>query len=99
MKLPIQKLDIELYLQKINELLNDDECHIFIDTNIISQLYRLNDDAKTDFYNWVKTLQDRFHIPIWAIQEYNPNDSEKVYLELDKNNKYIELLRTYITFN
>lgn len=28
MKLPIQKLDIELYLQKINGLLNDDECHI-----------------------------------------------------------------------
>ena len=87
MKLPIQKLDIELYLQKINGLLNDDECHIFIDTNIISQLYRLNDDARTDFYNWVRTLQDRFHIPVWAIHEY----SKKIYSNKGKEEYLSEL--------
>lgn len=87
MKLPIQKLDIELYLQKINGLLNDDECHIFIDTNIISQLYRLNDDARTDFYNWVRTLQDRFHIPVGAIHEY----SKKIYSNKGKEEYLSEL--------
>lgn len=87
MKLPIQKLDIELYLQKINGLLNDDKCHIFIDTNIISQLYRLNDDARTDFYNWVQTLKDRFHIPVWAIHEY----SKKIYSNKGKEEYLSEL--------
>lgn len=45
MKFPKQELDIDTYLQKIETLLKDDSCHIFIDTNIISQLYRLNEDA------------------------------------------------------
>ena len=40
MKLPIQKLDIELYLQKINGLLNDDECHICIFRRIPVQHFR-----------------------------------------------------------
>lgn len=87
MKLPTQKLYIDSYIQKIYELLDDNECHIFIDTNIISQLYRLNDDARKDFYNWVNTLPSRFHIPVWVIHEY----SKKVYSNKGKEEYLSEL--------
>ena len=49
MRFPKQELDIDQYLQVIDGLLNDEECHLFIDTNIISQLYKLNDAARMDF--------------------------------------------------
>lgn len=71
MKFPKQELDIDVYLQTIKECLFDNTCHIFIDTNIISQLYRLNDDARNDFYNWVNSCKDRFHIPNWSVLEYS----------------------------
>lgn len=75
MHFPRKSLDVTDYLQKIKSLLNDDECAVFIDTNVISQLYRLNDSARQDFYNWVDYCGDRFHIPVWVIHEY----SNKVY--------------------
>lgn len=71
MKFPKQELDIDTYLQKIETLLKDDSCHIFIDTNIISQLYRLNEDARNNFYNWIESCKDRFHIPCWSVLEYS----------------------------
>lgn len=70
MKFPKHELDINQYLDRIKNLLSDDECHIFIDTNIISQLYRLNDDARNDFYLWIESLKF-FHIPNWTIHEYS----------------------------
>jgi hypothetical protein len=71
MKFPKQELDIDAYFEKIKQLLVDPHCHIFIDTNIISQLYRLNEDARIDFYNWVDTCSSRFHIPNWSVHEYS----------------------------
>ena len=63
MRFPRPTLDIDAYLQVIEDLLKDEECHLFIDTNIISQLYKLNDDARKDFYYWVSFVGERFHIP------------------------------------
>jgi|GEM_PF-2396886 hypothetical protein len=71
MRFPKQELNIDEYFEKINQLLVDPNCHIFIDTNIISQLYRLNEDARKDFYNWVDTCPSRFHIPNWSVLEYS----------------------------
>ena len=75
MRFPKRNIDVSLYYAEISLMLNDNECAIFIDTNIISQLYRLNDEARQDFYKWVENCGDRFHIPVWAIHEY----SDKVY--------------------
>ena len=75
MKFPKRNIDISEYQSEIKALLGDNDCAIFIDTNIISQLYRLNDAARQDFYNWVKSCGDRFHIPVWVIHEY----SDKIY--------------------
>ena len=71
MRFPKQELDIDEYFEKIKQLLVNPHCHIFIDTNIISQLYRLNEDARKDFYNWVDTCSSRFHIPNWSVHEYS----------------------------
>ena len=75
MKFPKRYIDVFEYQSEIKALLGDNDCAIFIDTNIISQLYRLNDAARQDFYNWVKSCGDRFHIPVWVIHEY----SAKIY--------------------
>lgn len=80
MKFPRKTLDITQYLQQVKSLLSDDECAIFIDTNVISQLYRLNDAARQDFYNWIEQCGNRFHVPIWVIHEY----SNKVYSQKTK---------------
>lgn len=70
MRFPRPTLNIDAYLQVIGDLLKDEECHLFIDTNIISQLYKLNDDARQDFYDWISFVRDRFHIPNWVVHEY-----------------------------
>lgn len=80
MKFPVTKIDISKYTAKIESLLNDEDCAIFIDTNILSQLYRLNDNARQDFYSWVKKCGDRFHVPAWVIHEY----SDKIYSKQTK---------------
>lgn len=71
MKFPKQELDISAYLRKVESLLDDESCHLFIDTNIISQLYKLNENARNDFYDWVDSCNDRFHIPCWSVLEYS----------------------------
>jgi len=70
MRFPKNKLVINEYNDKIKSILNDNTCHIFIDTNIISQLFRLNDKARNDFYRWVELCKERFHIPVWVVHEY-----------------------------
>lgn len=71
MKFPKQELDISAYFRKVESLLYDESCHLFIDTNIISQLYKLNENARNDFYGWVDSCNDRFHIPCWSVLEYS----------------------------
>lgn len=75
MRFPIIELDIDRYRSTIKQMLNDTECHIFIDTNVLSQLFKLNGNARQDFYNWVDTCGSRFHIPNWVVMEY----SKRVY--------------------
>lgn len=75
MKFPKRNIDVSEYQSEVKALLGDTDCAIFIDTNILSQLYRLNDKARQDFYKWVESCGDRFHIPTWVIHEY----SDKIY--------------------
>ncbi len=49
MRFPKIELDIDHYMQIIKNLLDSEDCHLFIDTNIILQLYKLNDEARADF--------------------------------------------------
>jgi len=101
MRFPKQELDIDQYMQTIDGLLNDNECHLFIDTNIISQLYKLNDDARTDFFDWVSTVSNRFHIPNWTVHEYQKrycNNKTSEYLDELDNKDLVKKLKKLSNF-
>lgn len=71
MRFPILELDIEKYQDDVKHLLEQEECHVFIDTNILAQLFRLNRGARSDFFDWVEDCGTRFHVPNWVVMEYN----------------------------
>lgn len=102
MRFPRQEMNIDIYLNEVKQMLDDDSCHLFIDTNIISQLYRLNEDARRDFYNWVASCSQRFHIPNWSVHEYSKRvTSQKTidYLsELSKTKTYSKELANITRF-
>lgn len=102
MRFPKQELNINDYFSKLEDLLKDEKCHIFIDTNIISQLYRLNENARESFYSWVSSCGDRFHIPNWSVHEYSKRVTSKKttdYLsELTKAKTYSKELNNISKF-
>lgn len=93
LRLPKQELDINQYLQSVKSALEDQDCAIFIDTNVLSQLYKLNDSARSDFYDWVDHCGSRFHVPAWVVHEY----SHRVYE--NKTSDYLSELSSISTIN
>nr|WP_321522561.1 PIN-like domain-containing protein [uncultured Macellibacteroides sp.] len=72
MKFPQSKIDVKEYHEKIYELIKDDDCKLFIDTNIIALFYGIHDSARKEFFDWLKTLiqKNRVKVPVWVINEY-----------------------------
>ena len=72
MKFPISKIDVKAYHDKIYDLIKDDDCCLFIDTNIIALFYGIHDSARKDFFDWLKLLiqKNRVKVPVWVINEY-----------------------------
>lgn len=72
MKLPLAEINVNDYNQEIFRLIQDDECTIFIDTNIIALMYGIHDSARKEFLDWIKTYirKGRVKIPNWVINEY-----------------------------
>ena len=77
MKFLPTELNITAYLQRLSDMLNDENCHVFIDTNILSQLYKLSDNAREEFMTWADSIERRFHIPNWVVVEYNKRVKSK----------------------
>lgn len=72
MKFPLAEINVNDYNDEIFKLIQDDECTIFIDTNIIALMYGIHDSARKEFLDWIKTyiVKDRVKIPNWVINEY-----------------------------
>jgi len=72
MKFPLSKLNVKEYQDKIYQLIQDDNCKIYIDTNIIALFYGIHDSARKEFFDWLKILigKDRVKVPVWVINEY-----------------------------
>ena len=101
MRFPKAELDLDEYRQIIGNLLADEDCHLFIDTNIISQLYKLNDKAREDFFNWVSSVSSRFHIPSWVVHEYQKryvSQKTKEYLTELENGDVVKRLKNLSVF-
>lgn len=101
MRFPKIELDIDHYMQIIKNLLDSEDCHLFIDTNIISQFYKLNDEARVDFFSWVSTGSGRFHIPNWVVHEYQKRyvgQKTKDYLTELENKEVVNRLKNLSNF-
>ena len=87
MRFPLRELDIKAYQSKIKDMIEDEDCHIFIDTNVLGRLFKLNGKARSDFFDWVNSCEHRFHIPNWVVMEY----SKHIYGQ--KQEEYISDLK------
>lgn len=107
MKFPETNINERLYESQLSELINDTECVVFLDTNILSFLYKINKSARREFYNWIKLIssQNRLFVPKWVAHEYSKrviNNADMDYLgevkqlsdisqKLSSNLKYISM--------
>lgn len=73
MKFPLATIDKSEYLKKISNLLGDDDCKIFIDTNIFGLFFRIYSSARKEFFDWIIPLieKKRINTPLWAVNEYS----------------------------
>jgi hypothetical protein len=73
MKFPLAIIDKTEYLKKIATLLEDEECQIFIDTNIFGLFFRIYSSARKEFFDWIIPLieKKRVNTPLWAANEYS----------------------------
>lgn len=72
MKLPQSVIDRDAYYVEINKLLNDKDCYIIIDTNILASFYRLHEKARNELFAWLDPFVklNRLKTPAWALNEY-----------------------------
>lgn len=63
---------IEEYVTEIGDLASDPRTLIFIDTNVVSYLYKLHEAARREFFAWSDGIaaEGRFFVPAWAANEY-----------------------------
>lgn len=61
------------YQQELVDALQNRDCVVFLDTNLLAWSFRLNDTASLEFQQWLDTLAllGRLVIPAWAVHEYN----------------------------
>lgn len=73
MTFPKMVISAKDYNDHITALLKDQECIIFLDTNILSKMYSLYATARSEFYSWVRLNKDdnRIKVPAWCIHEYS----------------------------
>jgi len=72
MKLPQSVIDQDAYYAEINKLLNDKECYLIIDTNILASFYRLHAKARNELFAYLDPFVklSRLKTPAWALNEY-----------------------------
>jgi len=72
MKFPLSIINISDHQDYIYDLLTSEETVIFIDTNIIALLYRLNGKSRDEFFNWINSYinNDKIKVPNWVVNEY-----------------------------
>lgn len=72
MKLPQSVIDQDAYYAEINKLLNDKDCYLIIDTNILASFYRLHAKARNELFAYLDPFikLNRLKTPAWALNEY-----------------------------
>ncbi len=60
------------HVRDIANLANDPQTLVFLDTNILSYLYKLHEAARSEFFTWSDAVlaENRLVVPAWAANEY-----------------------------
>ncbi|MBN8448552.1 MAG: peptidase C14 [Candidatus Accumulibacter sp.] len=63
---------VDEHIGEIAALANDPQTLIFLDTNILSYLYKLHEAARREFFVWSDAMatSNRLVVPAWAANEY-----------------------------
>ena len=66
------KKTVDEHVREIAALASDPQTLIFLDTNILSYLYKLHEAARREFFVWSDTAvaANRLVVPAWAASEY-----------------------------
>jgi hypothetical protein len=75
MKFPQLIVDQKEYETSLATLLEDPDCLLLFDTNILSQMYSLHADARAEFAAWLASrkttpAKNRVVLPAWCLHEY-----------------------------
>lgn len=97
--------DLNEYRRQLIDILVNEDYVIFLDTNILSSMFKLYKDARTDFYKWVNANRERIKIPNWVLNEYlkyavnteklkefYPINFSRIYKDLENQINYLKLL-------
>ena len=63
---------VDEHVREIAAIARNPQALIFLDTNILSYLYKLHDAARREFFAWSDAVAaaDRLVVPAWAASEY-----------------------------
>lgn len=108
MKFPKSALNIDEFNTRISDLLDQPDCSIFLDTNILALIYKLHATAREEFFEWIRPLiaADRIKTPVWAVSEYTnrfirsqTSDYLSTLTKLKTFNKEFEEIRHFLEMN
>lgn len=94
MKFSTGVVDVSAHNTSIINLLADDECIIFLDTNIIFLCFALNDAARNEFFSWLRPLaeKNRIKLPSWCLHEYTSKFNNRQITGSQEENKLISTI-------
>jgi hypothetical protein len=84
--------DIDAYNDKILSMIDGEGTILFLDTNILSFLFKLNKESREEFYAWVDKTKNRIKVPEYVVHEYNKrciSNTLNEFNDLSKNAKKI----------
>ena len=94
MKFSTGVVDVQAHNTNITTLLADDECVIFLDTNIIFLCFALNNPARNEFFTWLRPLAEtgRVKLPAWCLHEYTSKFNNRQITGSQEENKLISTI-------
>jgi hypothetical protein len=94
MKFSTGVVDVSAHNTSISNLLADDECIIFLDTNIIFLCFALNDAARNEFFSWLRPLaeKNRIKLPSWCLHEYTSKFNNRQITGSQEENKLVSTI-------
>ncbi len=73
MYFPISELDRDAYFKQVVTTLQDKDCKVFLDTNILAKYYVFHSQARKELNDWLTSLATlkKLQLPVWVLNEYS----------------------------